>query len=397
MAALADLLFLPVESRDQHERLLDAFAALLSCMDDRPSRSLAHETAYHIDLATNLATLGEVFAACGEPEAALKWTEFSEPDRADSHAQRLLSFTRDPTTANVAKLLAQSASDPAFFDRMRRFVQEFARRMLGPINVQAVCHYARSLREALRPARTESTLRVQNYNALIWLKLLWEELGLDADRPNPSFRGEPEVRRALTDLADLARELSAVWGVQHSVMQPVGNPLEIPRPDDNLLRDLADVVDRLRAAELAKGPRTDGEDRPAMPPAPLSVLAEGQEEKPPRVPPSVPTQGQTRTKQPLPDAFAVYRYWIGTGKTQTNLAEDPALMKMLNRKVSQGTVSRWLKQVKEWLEAGNVLPNLPDSLNSKPTAMDPARIDLGANLEHRPKHQRKPRTSDSDE
>jgi hypothetical protein len=72
-------------------------------------------------------------------------------------------------------------------------------------------------------------------------------------------------------------------------------------------------------------------------------------------------------------------------------------MKLLGRKVDQGTISRMLKQVRDWIAAGNILPDLSEALDSKPTSMDPETIDLGPNREHRPKHQRKRRTSDRDE
>jgi hypothetical protein len=109
------------------------------------------------------------------------------------------------------------------------------------------------------------------------------------------------------------------------------------------------------------------------------------------------------TKEPSKDAITVYRYWFASScvlsdrKTQTQLAEDPNLMQLLGRKVDQGTISRMLRKVKDWIEAGNVLPDLSEPLESKPTPMDPERIDLGQNRERRPKHQRKRRTSDSDE
>jgi hypothetical protein len=115
------------------------------------------------------------------------------------------------------------------------------------------------------------------------------------------------------------------------------------------------------------------------------------------VPPTAGTDGRKPMKQPKKYAITVYRYWFMTRKTQTELAEDPRLMELLGRKVEQGTISRWLKQVKGWVEAGNVLPQIREPLNSKPTAMDAERIDLGANLEHRPKYQRKRRNSDRDE
>jgi hypothetical protein len=108
-------------------------------------------------------------------------------------------------------------------------------------------------------------------------------------------------------------------------------------------------------------------------------------------------QSRRTLKEPSKDAIAVYRYWFLTGKTQTELADDPKLMEELGRKVGQGTISRWLKQVKEWNEACNVLPPLPEARDSKPTAMDPERIDLGGRQDGRARRQRGRRNSESDE
>ena len=120
----------------------------------------------------------------------------------------------------------------------------------------------------------------------------------------------------------------------------------------------------------------------------------------PVAPPSGPRRGP---KEPSKDAIAVYRYWFASNialserKTQKDLAEDPNLMKLLGRKIDQGTVSRYLKQVKEWIKAGNVLPEIAAPLPSKPRPIDPERIDLGEQREGRAKHQRGRRNSDRDD
>jgi hypothetical protein len=105
-------------------------------------------------------------------------------------------------------------------------------------------------------------------------------------------------------------------------------------------------------------------------------------------------QGAQRPmKQPSNDAFTAYRVWVATGIIQEELAE--MLTKELKRPVHQGTVSRWIDQVKSWLEAGNVLPDLSPPLNKKPTAIDPERIDLGERQDHRSERQRERRNSDA--
>jgi hypothetical protein len=93
-------------------------------------------------------------------------------------------------------------------------------------------------------------------------------------------------------------------------------------------------------------------------------------------------------KEPSKEAIAVYRYQMVTGKKQTELADDPQLMKALRRKVDQGTISRWLRRVADWIRAGNVLPPLPDAAESQPTAMHPEQLDIGPRRDGRAKRQR---------
>jgi hypothetical protein len=94
-------------------------------------------------------------------------------------------------------------------------------------------------------------------------------------------------------------------------------------------------------------------------------------------------------KKPSEKAMVVYRYWFGSNvllsdrKTQTELAEDPKLMKLLGRTVVQGTISKYLKEVSAWIEAGNVLPGLTASGDTKQIPMDPERIDLGKRVDGR--------------
>ena len=80
---------------------------------------------------------------------------------------------------------------------------------------------------------------------------------------------------------------------------------------------------------------------------------------------------------PLPseDAFLVYRMYKISGLTQAEVALQ---FQQKKRKIlSQATVSRMNKQVKEWLEAGNLLPKAeaPDPRKAMP--VDPKTLDLG--------------------
>jgi len=105
----------------------------------------------------------------------------------------------------------------------------------------------------------------------------------------------------------------------------------------------------------------------------------------------ISVQGKS-LKQPSDDALKAYRLYILKGENQTETAR--LLTQELHHPIHQGTVSRWITQVKEWLAAGNVLPKLLDPLKEKPEAMDPKFLDQGERLDHRAKHQREEKKED---
>jgi hypothetical protein len=98
----------------------------------------------------------------------------------------------------------------------------------------------------------------------------------------------------------------------------------------------------------------------------------------------MPNTGK-KIKEPSPDALRAYRSLIATGKTQTELAD--MLTDKLGRPIDQGTVSRWLKQVKTFFKDGNVLPDLPEP-SRRETPMNPRKLDLGARQDRLAKRQR---------
>ena len=70
------------------------------------------------------------------------------------------------------------------------------------------------------------------------------------------------------------------------------------------------------------------------------------------------------------------------------------LSRELGRSIGQGVVSRWIKEVKKWLEAGNVLPDVGKPLDKQPLAMDPEDLELGKRQDGRTKRQRSPSNDD---
>jgi len=73
-----------------------------------------------------------------------------------------------------------------------------------------------------------------------------------------------------------------------------------------------------------------------------------------------------RLKEPHRDAIGAYRAVRILGQKQETIAPRFG--------VDQGTISRWLKQVTKWLEAGNVLPDL-DAPKPKISPMDPRKLE----------------------
>ncbi len=89
---------------------------------------------------------------------------------------------------------------------------------------------------------------------------------------------------------------------------------------------------------------------------------------------------QGQPSAPKPKHFQAY--WLDqAGRSQQEIA------KMLN--TTQGTISKWLKTVEKWKTAGNAMPEIPkaEPLDSKPVAIDPAKLDWGPRSDHRAPHQ----------
>jgi hypothetical protein len=75
-----------------------------------------------------------------------------------------------------------------------------------------------------------------------------------------------------------------------------------------------------------------------------------------------------RLAEPSPRAFAAYRAVRLAGQRQAEVAKRSG--------VDQGTVSRWVAQVANWIRAGNVLADL-DAPRPKVVPMDPAKLEQG--------------------
>jgi hypothetical protein len=203
--------------------------------------------------------------------------------------------------------------------------------------------------------------------------------------PNPFDEARrlwlPILKACISRIPELAGDLT-----EEKLRQYLWLTFKVPPTIDLHAEQLVSLLEREQSRVIS--------DHSSQMPTEAASVNQTSEVKAPS--PQMPNSLKKR-KEPSKDAIAVYRYWMATGKKQKVLADDPGLMNVLRRKVDQGTISRMLKQVKEWIQAGNVLPGLSEPLNSKPTPMDPERIDLGANKEHRPERQRQRRDSGSED
>ena len=100
-------------------------------------------------------------------------------------------------------------------------------------------------------------------------------------------------------------------------------------------------------------------------------------------PPSV--QVRQKIQKPPEIALAAYRVQVLLGAKQVDIAKT--IEQEFHQPVSQGQVSRWLKQVEEYVEAGNVLPDLPPRA-TKPESVDPRFIEMGRRRAGNTKRQR---------
>jgi len=112
-------------------------------------------------------------------------------------------------------------------------------------------------------------------------------------------------------------------------------------------------------------------------------------------PPDEQPKPVANMRPPSDDAIACYRAHFFTELNQTQLAE--IMTAELKRPISQGQVSKWLKEVKTWIAAGNVLPDLPEMMRRKPAAFDPQTLELGPRQDHHTLRQREKRSENSDD
>ena len=94
-------------------------------------------------------------------------------------------------------------------------------------------------------------------------------------------------------------------------------------------------------------------------------------------------------KEPSKEAAQAYILYHGTGKTQAEVAEIMA--ERLRRSVSQGQVSKWIKEYRVWAEANNI--PIPDPKKLTTITMEPDKINMGTRTDGKitgdPRHRAK--------
>jgi HEAT repeat protein len=104
-------------------------------------------------------------------------------------------------------------------------------------------------------------------------------------------------------------------------------------------------------------------------------------------------EGKLALREPHKQMVIAYRLAIVQGRPQAEIAAE--ISKLRKKRTSQGTISRWIARVVEWIKAGNVLPDMPGR-SGRPRSIDPKVIDMGARQDSRTPRQRGKR-KDEDE
>jgi hypothetical protein len=185
--------------------------------------------------------------------------------------------------------------------------------------------------------------------------LLWFDPGFMRFREwsNIEFGREPGEDTALELQKRLCQKLRVPF--RKISMMPVVEVMGLVHELEAVGTDTANR--RLSGSEPAAGLPEAAEEKPAAAPASGTVTPEV-------------TSPRMSRKEPKAKAIAAYRAVKILGQKQEDVA--PKLG------VSQGTISRWIDRVSDWIAAGNILPDL-DAPKRKPIAMDPQKLEQGPN------------------
>jgi hypothetical protein len=106
---------------------------------------------------------------------------------------------------------------------------------------------------------------------------------------------------------------------------------------------------------------------------------------------ALPLTHKRRMRTPTQRAATAWRLHFATGRPQVEIAR--MMTEQLGQPVTQGQVSKWIKQVIAFLNAGGALP-VPAPSAKSAKAVDPARLELGASTSRITPRQRSRNTPD---
>lgn len=235
---------------------------------------------------------------------------------------------------------------------------------------------------ALMAARHEAPRRVPAETIEVAGRLI-EELLSQAKRANEALRvAHGQMNQALNPgsmiwsiacQGDLDAVVSACQGLAVALQVPNSISADHCERLETLAPRLDERFGQVTAV-MEQGSAT-GNDRPGVPPGPPAK-------------PAVPL------KTPPEKAFIAWRVRFLQGITnQTEIARE---MTTAGFPANQGQVSRWLRDVERFLEAGGQAPEMPQE--AKPAAfVDPDDIEIGEEQHGRSRYQRGRRDEDGDD
>jgi|GEM_PF-5766103 len=109
--------------------------------------------------------------------------------------------------------------------------------------------------------------------------------------------------------------------------------------------------------------------------AQLSVKEKGLEQQ---------SKGECKVKEPPKIAMQAFRLYYLKGEKQEDIAKE--MSRQYGKSINQGQVSRWINETKIYVDAGNILPELPKL--PKPVTVDPDILEMGERQDRLTKRQR---------
>ncbi len=311
------------------------------------------------------------------------------------------SSATEITAEQAVRMLLRGNHDvPAHLDAVRHSVEQ----ALAPRPLSFWKDKAFLLNSRRTPAHTADVLELAEL--VVTAGIAFCQSAQSGELEKRTFPGNTTTRFAAALHAEFTVEPGKWWGSDAEIPPTVVGLTELPWPAESsaaraVIRRLHErISEALLAAAIRQSTRhslgaTPDERREAntfllgeLPFIKAQILALRRELQTARNRPAeAPEQIPIPVKRPSDDSFRIYRLSISTGQGQARIAE--LFRKATGRPMSQGQVSRHLKWVKDWLDAGNHCPELAPLAVRKITPVDPAELDKGARRDGRTPRQRK--------